>query len=237
MAVRIFFLLLMLVTVGCGALPGGPTPTPDPLAGTVTLTTPPDGAVIYASALYVAGTLADVPSKTLMVRLRADDQVLAQARVDAAQGEWSVEIVHGYNGMPTPVTVEVVPFDAPEAGVLASSQVMFASLDDRPEGSFVILLSPEDGREIGGDEVLVSGTASGIPGRTFTVSLTDSNSQTLDTKMVTLSGRHEIDEYPWEVALQTQGYVGNAVIRVTAGDDPEAEPLAAISVVMTSAAG
>jgi hypothetical protein len=225
---------LILFINGCAAL-GGPTPTPDPLAGTVNLTTPPDGAVIYASALYIAGTLADVPSKTLLVRLRTTEaQTIAEVRVDAVQGEWSTEIVHGYTGPPTPVVVEVLPFEVQSAEPFASSQILFAALEDRPEGMFVTLLTPEDGREVGGDEILVSGTASGIPERTFTVTLTNSNGQILDTQTVTLSGRYEIDEYPWETTLQTQDYEGNAVINVTT---PDGEQLVAISVIMTSAAG
>jgi hypothetical protein len=227
-------LCLSLFITGCTAL-SGPTPTPDPLAGTVSLITPPDGAVIYASALYVAGTLADVPSKALLVRLRTPgDEIIAEARVDAVQGEWSMEIVHGYTGAPTPAVVEVLPFDVPSAEPFSSAQILFAALEDRPEGMFVTLITPEDGREVGGDEVLVSGTASGIPERTFNVTLTNSSGQILDTQPVTLSGRYEIDEYPWEIPLQTQEYEGNAVLSVTT---PDGEELAAISVIMSSAAG
>jgi hypothetical protein len=227
-------ILLVWIVTGCAAL-GGPTSTPDPLSGTVTLTTPPEGAVIYASALYVAGTLADVPSKSLLIRLRTpENEIIAESRVDAVQGDWSTEIVHGYTGAPNPVTVEVVPLDAPSAEPFARSQIFFAALEDRPDGMFVTLITPEDGREIGGDDVLVSGTASGIPDRTFNVSLTNSNGQVLDTQTVTLSGRYDIDEYPWEVTLQTQANEGNAVIRITTADGEE---LAAISVIMSSAAG
>lgn len=228
---RKWIVLIVLCISACNGLPAS---TPDPMAGTVTLDSPPDGAVIYASALGVSGTLADVAAKPLLVRLiKPDGGVIAQARVEAQQGEWSTEIIHGYTGEPTRVTVEVLPAQAVEAGILASSGIIVASLSERPDGAFINVVLPQDGTEIGGDEVLVMGTASGFPQNQLLVELVDSSGIVLDFETVTLRSRYAIDEIPWELSLTPQAYHGNAVVRVSA----EGEVLDTIAVIVTDAAG
>jgi hypothetical protein len=229
----ILCLLLLVMLSGCGSLIGGPTSTPDRMAGTVILTAPPEGAVIYASALYIAGTLDEVPEKALLVRLvKPDGAIIAQSRIDAVEGEWSTEIIHGYSGEPTPVTVEVVPATAAEAGVLASRSILFGTLSERPEGAFINLITPQDGIEVGGDEVMVMGTASGLEENTLLVELIDSAQTVLDSEAVTLAGRYPIDEIPWSAALMPGEYRGNAVLRVTGGEIEQR-----ITVIVTDNAG
>ncbi|HEX2622065.1 MAG TPA: hypothetical protein VHL11_18035 [Phototrophicaceae bacterium] len=228
------YALLCSLLCACGVLNPGPTATPDPLDGKVALISPPAGSVIYASALYIAGTLADVPTKALLVRVVDDNQtVIAQARVDAISGDWSTELIHGYSGDPNPVTVQIVPAIAPDAGVLASSQIVFAPLADRPEGTFVTIATPTDGTELGGDSIPVTGTASGIPENAFMVDLLDSSQQILAHQQITLAGRYPVDEIPWSTTLVPGDYIGNAIIRITLPDGMEQS----IAVVITSTAG
>lgn len=239
MPFRLLLLSLLLVVVGltgCGVLNPGPTPTPDPLTGTVILTAPPEGAVIYASALYVAGTLTDSPANSLLIRLKeADGSMLAEASTVVVDGAWSLELVHGYDSTtePLPVTVEVVPAAAPEAGVFASRGILFAPLAERPEGTFVQIITPEQGTEVGGEELPVSGTASGIEGMRFTVDLVDSRGGILSSQVVELAGRYPLDELPWQVVLNPGETTGNAIIRITLPDGTTQN----IPVILTEAAG
>lgn len=223
---KISRIMLTLLCVGllcaCGVIDPGPTPTPNPLSGTVTLTAPPEGAVIYASALYVAGTLTDVPAKNLLVQLVDEQQaIIAQAAVNASGSSWSTEIIHGYTGDPAQVTVQVVPAEAPTVGILASTQIVFAPLRERPEGAFVNVLTPEDGVEVGGDEIFVAGTASGIPENSFKVELIGSSGEILASQFILLAGRYPIDEIPWSTTLQPGEYRGNALLKITFPDGTE----------------
>jgi hypothetical protein len=229
--------ILILTLSACGGL-GGASPTADPMAMTVTLNAPPDGAVIYASALYVAGTLADAPdsgSVPLLIRLRKPDgSVIAQARVETTPGDWSAEMIHDYSGDPTRAVVEVLPAvsGTGEAGVFASSEIVLGKLSERPEGAFITLIAPEDGREIGGDEVQVMGTVSGVSAEALDVTLVDSNAQVLDTQTAVIAGRYPIDEIPWTVSLTPGEYRGNAIITVSGGSLSEQ-----ITVIVTDSAG
>jgi hypothetical protein len=216
---RVLLLFVVFILCGCGSIIGGPTPTPDPMAGEVTLLSPSQGSVIYASTVYVSGTLAAVEQKSLLVRLiKPDGGVIAQARVEANAGEWRTEIIHGYTGEPTLVTVEVVPAIAAEAGVLAQSDILFGVLSERPEGAFINILTPQDGLEVGGDTVQIMGTASGIEGNTLLVELIGDSGEVIGSETISLTGRYPIDETPWTAALTLGEYRGNAVLQVTGGE-------------------
>jgi uncharacterized protein YceK len=216
---RVVLLFVVFILSGCGSITGGPTPTPDPIAGEVTLVSPPQGSVIYASTVYVSGSLAGIDRKSLLVRLmKPDGGVIAQARIEATEGEWGAEIIHGYTGEPTPVTVEVVPAIAAEAGVLAQSQILFGVLSERPEGAFINILTPQDGVEVGGDTVQIMGTASGIEGNTLLVELIGDSGEVIESETIVLMSRYAIDETPWTAALTPGEYRGNAVLQVTGGE-------------------
>ncbi|MBC8099192.1 MAG: hypothetical protein H7Y11_07095 [Armatimonadetes bacterium] len=222
---------LWCLLTACGAA----TTTTTPVAS-VTLSAPPDGAVIYASALDVAGVYSGTPPNTRLSVLVVDatGQSIARSSIDAtADAPWSLEVVHGYTGDAQPMTVQVL---APDGAVLASSTVLFAPLSERPDGAFITLLTPENGRTIGGDAVLVSGTASGIRDNRLTLTLTGDDGSTVATQSVTLAGRYPMDELPWSATLPLGDYTGNAILRATYHDG-QREQTESLSVSVTGSAG
>lgn len=225
---RLMLLIWPLVLTACAG------PASSPLDGRVTLTGPPDGAVIYASALRVSGTLADVDEKVLLVRLSDPDAtVISEASVNAEAGDWAIELVHDYSGEPVEVLVEVLPADAPDAGVMAAASILMAGLEHRPDGAFGDVIFPNQGTAVGGDQIVVTGRASGLPDQTFTVELVASDGTVLDSQTVTLAGPFALDDLPWQVDLSLTDYTGNAVVTVRFSD----ELTETIAVLVTDAAG
>ncbi len=225
LSLRPSLLMLALALAACAAQPNA-------LSGTVTVSFPPEGAVIYASALHVAGTLADVPEQALLVRVvDANGGSLSETPLTARGGAWSLDIIHGYSGEARAVTVEVRAAAEPDAGVMASARVTLAALEHRPEGAFVDVISPQDGMELGGDLLEIHGRVSGY--ETVRVALVGSDGTVIASGTAENGSPYRIDEIPWRVELPNPGFTGTASLTVY-GDDTLAQRL---TVIMSAAAG
>lgn len=213
----------LIAALWLGACAGAPGSPPVRVIE-VTLTSPPDTAVLYTSAALVAGTAQGATDgDRLMLSLLTDDgEALAQAQATVTGGAFAVEIVHGYSGTALPLTVAVHPLDADPADPTtryAAASVLLASLEHRPDGVFADILAPEDGAPVGGDLVEVLGRVSGIVERSFEVALLADDGTPLDTRRVHLPSPYPLDDLPWRAELTTGGYTGNAVIVARLSDD------------------
>lgn len=226
----VFIVLLSLFAVlisACGASGGD--------SNAVTLTSPVNTSVIYASSVYIAGT-ANGTGDLLVQLILPDETVLTETRINNPDGEFSTEVIHGYDGDPSEVLVRVLPADTDtteEPTLLAESSILLASIENRPEGAFADVLSPQPGDNVGGDRVEVFGRASGIENREFTVELMSSNGDVIDTQTVTLSSPYAIDDVPWRTELSLNEFTGSALIKVNFSDELQVD----VPVDISSAAG
>jgi hypothetical protein len=231
----LLFAAMILILVGCGgeaADQSANESSEGETLGGVTLTHPPDGAVVYSSVLNVGGGAdANAPDSLLVRVVNLDGEMIAETATAVEDGVWDLELVHGYSGDPTEAIVEVRPASDPDSGVYASAEIVLSSLPHRPEGVSGSIDSPPEGVEMGGDVLPVSGRVSGV--NDFIVELVGSDGTVLDSQTVALRGAYEINDLPWAVDLTTQDYTGSALIRATFAEDIEViRPI-----VLTSAAG
>lgn len=219
------FLTLLLLLTACGG-------NPDAISGSVTLSYPPDGTIVYASALHLKGMLADVPSQSLLIRLANTGGVtLSETILETEAGEWSLDLVHGYTGEPSEAIISILPAEKPEAGVFASTTILLAALEHRPEGVYVDVRSPVDGAEAGGDSIEVTGRVSGA--ESVRLELVSSNGAVIDSKTIETGSVYLVDDVPFTTGLATTNYTGTALLNIYAGD----ELVESRTIIMTSAAG
>lgn len=222
---RSLVLLVAFLLTACAA-PQGKT-------GSATLLMPADDSLIYASALAVIGSSEGVNQAGLLLSLTDESgKILSQATVAADQKTWAVELIHGYAGDRLPVLLSLRAADDPTAEAYATRKLTLAGFQHRPEGAFIDVLDPAPGVEVGGDEIGVTGRASGV-GQTFIVQLVSSDGAILSESPVTLSSPYAIDDVPWQASLPTTGVTGSALIIITANGIDTLR----IPVVLSSSAG
>ena len=221
-------LVLWIVVILAGCAPQGKT-------GTVTLDSPPDDAIIYSSALTVAGIAQGVNSGGFIATVTdASGAVIARHNTSERDSAFSFEMIHGYSGEPAPVTLTVTAADAPDDPPYVTRMVTLAALDHRPEGVYVDVLTPQMGDEIGGDEIDVRGRASGLEDRAFIVELIGGDGAVIDSVEVVLPPGYITDDLPWQAAIDPGEATGSAILRVAGSDGTE---FALIPVVLSAAAG
>ncbi|MBK9124507.1 MAG: hypothetical protein IPM16_15515 [Chloroflexi bacterium] len=212
-----------------------PACAPQGKTGAVTLVSPPNGTVIYSSVVTVAGDAQGVNSGGLIVTVAvADGVVLTQQAVDARDGGFEIELVHPYAGPPTEATVSITAADAPDDPPYATASVTLASIEHRPEGTYIDVAVPQPGDEVGGDEIGVQGRASGLSERTFSVVLVGDDGAEIDRAEVTLPPSYLADELPWQAALTPGGATGSVLVQIITA---QGDVLHTIPVILSGAAG
>lgn len=226
--VKRIFLFVLLFPVLAGCAPQGKT-------GQITLVSPPDGAIIYSSTLTISGEAKGLNSGGFVITVTGTDgSILTRKVAPERDAEFEYELLHGYTGEPTAAILSLTAADAPDDPPYVSVNLTLASLEHRPEGSYVDILTPSLGDEIGGDVILVQGRASGLATPTFTVELVGSDSIVVDAVEVVLPPGYVADDLPWNVALSPGTTTGSAIIRVV---DSDGAQLSVVPVVLSSAAG
>lgn len=219
-------LIIALLLAACA--PQGKT-------GSVTLDSPPDGAIIYSSALTVAGTAQGVNSGGFVVTVTdAAGGVIARTEAADRDAAFHYELVHGYSGEPVPATLTVTAADAPDDTPYVTVGLTIASIEHRPEGVYVDVLVPQPGDEMGGDEIHVHGRAAGLSERMFMVELIGGDGAVIDSAEVNLPPSYVADDLPWSAALAPDEATGNALIRITGADGTQ---LGLVPVILSAAAG
>ena len=221
-------LLLWVVVMLAACAPQGKT-------GTVTLDSPPDGAIVYSSALTVAGMAQGVNSGGFIVTVTdTSGGVIARHNARERDAAFSFEMIHRYSGEPSMVTLTVTAADAPDDPPYVTRSVTLASPEHRPEGVYVDVLTPQMGDEIGGDEIDVRGRASGLEDRAFTVELVGGDGAVIDSVAVMLPPGYVTDDLPWQAVLDPGEATGSAIVRAVGSDGTE---YALIPVILSAAAG
>jgi hypothetical protein len=208
--------------------------------GEVDIVFPSNGTVIYAEAITVSGTMFGADQQTFTVELiDPDDAVIASADVQTQEGDWSVEIPHNYTGDPSEVTVRAVPSGEVE-GEYDSATILLSNASLRPEGTFGTITAPLEGDVVGGDSILIEGTASGLFENTLIVEMVLPEGTVLAEQILTVNNPYFIDEVPWQAELAfSDDYTGPASIRAyyTSADEGSEIDLDQVGVMVEVAAG
>ena len=209
--------------------------SPASFSGEVDIIYPTNGTVVYAETLTITGTLFGADSQAITLQLvNLDGEAIAEASLTAQTGDWQVELPHGYTGEPTEITIRAIPSGS-DVGAYDSHTIFMADLSFRPEGRFATIRTPSDASPVGGDSILVEGTASGLSTNVIFVTLLDGNGNPIDEQRVDVFNPFFIDEVVWRTELVTGGYLGNGQIQIIEEDDSEV--LTTVNIVIGDSAG
>lgn len=220
------FITGILLLVGCTA---AQQPTdisvtaPSTAQGMVNISSPLTGSSIFAEALYVAGTADNLPQNRFQLRvISVDEELIAETMVMVTDGAWNVEIVHEYSGEPT----EALIIAQSESGAEYDAEsVLIASTENRPEGTFGAILSPQEDMVVGGDQIEVTGTGSGLFENTLILQLLEPDGTMITETIVTIENPYFIDERVWVADLETAGHTGPAIVRISYQDAASGESI------------
>lgn len=219
----IFVFLCGIIISGCGGIEPSSTPVPATLQAPepmVHIRFPAAGAVIYAESIRVSG-LATVEEFQLTL-VDQDDTIFAETTITPAMpgGDWVIILDHGYTGEPMEMLLRA---ETIAGDFYAATAIVLADARSRPDGPFGSIIFPLDGTDMGGDFIVVEGTASGIADNQFMVTLTAADGAVLDSQTVAVVNPYGIDEMLWRVELSTQLLLGPATITAyfTSPDDPD----------------
>ena len=242
--------ILVVVIAGlisaCGAqAPSGDVqviPTQEIIQGQVTIDAPLDGSIIYSDTITIMGSAEDRAADDgfLLQLLLTDDSVLAEETITPAETDrWSVTLEHGYNGEPSQLLIVAFPIGDTGGQDYALASVVVADEQYRPDGTFGTILSPSPEAVVGGDQIEVIGTASGLFENTLIIALEERDGTLISREIITVNNPNFIDEMLWSADVQTEGYTGNARVRIyyTSARDGEEITLDQRDVVVSVAAG
>jgi hypothetical protein len=208
--------------------------------GSVEINTPAEGAVIYSEVIALTGTAANLPEDAFALTLTGPDgELIASAAVRGASGSWGIELTHTYNSEPIDVTINAHSLDSSIAGVYAQRSIALAGLSYRPEGMFASIDLPANDSIVGGEFLLVTGTASGVPGYALTIDLIADDGRVIARTYASTANPYLIDDMPWTAELATHNHVGPATIQCGALNEAENTVvlLDSIHINMDTAAG
>ncbi|NWF67830.1 MAG: hypothetical protein HXY40_01970 [Chloroflexi bacterium] len=233
--------LMALLVAACSPAASGPTPLPG-LTGSVMITYPPDGTTVYAEAIYVQGSAQGVPNNTFALEVvGADDQIIARSTVIVTDGQWTVELPHTYTGEPMEATIYAIPdnTDLSIAQTYASATIIIAGMSYRPEGVFGSITSPATGSTIGGDNLTVTGTASGLYQGTLLLGLFAPDGAQISQIVIAVFNPYFTDAVLWTGEVPTNGYTGAAELRAyyQQASDGKDVTLASVQITITAVAG
>lgn len=216
MTYRLCLILLMswaLVACATSGTATDSTPTEEALSGTVDITFPMSGAIIYSESLYVAGTASQVPEQGFRIELVASDDQLISETVIVPEGDtWSTTIVHAYEGDPTELTVIAKSLNDTLTTAYDSEVIILSSLTERPDGVFGEITTPTSATTIGGDSLLITGRASGLFEGTFSLAIESEAGERLVQMPFTVINPSMLDDVLWTAELPRGDFMGNATI-------------------------
>jgi hypothetical protein len=203
--------ILLLILAACAPaaqpMPTALPPTASPPSQPVSIDYPLDGTVIYAQQVSLSGTSNGVELFRIEL-INPDNNVIAGETVTpGVDGKWSLQLKHGYTGEPTEITLAARPVNGGDDYDIRT--IALAGAQYRPPGTFGTILEPGEGGTAGGDQIPVSGSASGVFENTLTVELSGGG-KVISQQNVTLVNPGIVDEVPWTVSLPTNGYTGPA---------------------------
>lgn len=237
---------MMLVLAACSSTeaPQGQVqviPTEPTLEGSVDITFPMSGSIIYAETIVLEGTSSGIPDSGFYVQLLApDDSRIAEATVQPEDdGSWAVEIVHQYTGDPTEVTILASTSPEPDGLDYDIESIALAKLENRPEGVFGTILFPEEGTSAGGDFIEIIGRGSGFFENSFALQLVNTEDEVVSELPVMMKNPNFVDDMLWEAEFPRNDYIGNATLRMAYQDMESGETIIidSINLVVSAVAG
>ncbi|MGB7341913.1 MAG: hypothetical protein WBC91_23650 [Phototrophicaceae bacterium] len=241
MRLKLILITLIISLVACTSNEApDDAPTQEMLQGSVDVTSPVSGSIIYSESVLVRGTASNISEEGFLLEMVApDDTILGAATVLANDdGTWSVELVHTYAGDPTEVTL-VAKSSADSTLDYDIESIALATLDNRPEGVFGSITSPQDGAQVGGDSILITGRGSGFFENTFGLALVNTEGEVVQEIPVTLDNPNFIDDMIWEVEMLREDFIGNATLQMQYQDMESGDTiiLDEVDVVVSAVAG
>ena len=225
------------------ALPTSPT------GESATITSPAQGANVAPGTIQISGTVYNLPQDQFTLSIVSPDNNTLNTQTitlrnpnQVASVPWSAAVqVTRYTG---PAQIRVIARTAedremtlaaidivigqnttPGSTIPTSAGVRSAS---SPTGT---IDSPANGQTVTGDPVMITGTAGGFPGGTFTLELLAADGTSLSAIPITLSGS-ETAAVPWAAPMSTGGYHGQATIRAVVTVDGSQVVLASVNVTL-----
>lgn len=185
--------------------------------GTVRIDDPAPGSVIYSEVVHISGTASGLPDERFVLVLTAPaDQELARMTVLASEGQWQLDLLHGYNGVPSEVTVAAYPTESDSALPYDERIVAMAGLEYRPEGHYARLF--QDQTTIGGDTMPIGGTASGLGDNQLTLRLLTPDGDLISEASISIHDPYGLNEIPWTADLGRNDYSGPALLELLDAD-------------------
>lgn len=243
MKIRLLLVFMLLFIAACTPTPENNvtvTPSSEPLIGSVDITFPMSGAIIYSEVLYISGTASNVPSEGFQIELIApDDSVIVETTIQPTDNAWVTEIVHEYTGDPTEMTVVAKSLNDNNPLDYDIESIVLSTLEQRPDGQFGSILSPTEGTTVGGDSILISGRGSGLFENTFVLAIESADGERVVEMPFTLENPYFIDDVLWEAELPRNDYIGNASLIMFYQDAQDGNEviLDSIDIVISSVAG
>lgn len=238
-------LIVMALLVACR--PAVTTPaavtlesTAVPLSGSVEIMTPLEGSVIYSELIALSGIASDLPGDSFVLNLTGPDgEHIAGTTLRSGSGSWNIELAHTYSGELLEVTISARPLDPTATTTYTQRTIALAGLNYRPEGMFGSITLPADNSTVGGEFLLVTGTASGVPGHALTIDLIAEDGRVIARTHAQTANPYRIDDMPWTAELPTNGHIGPATIQLGTLDEADntVTPLGSIRVNIDTAAG
>ncbi|MCS6836088.1 MAG: hypothetical protein NZ750_08730 [Anaerolineae bacterium] len=214
-------------------------PAPPVLQGRVDILGPTAGWIVYDALLTVYGTAEDVPPVGFLLRvLDAEGATLVQtAIVPEADGRWQTRLLHGYHGEPGEITLRAESLDPRIEGDYDSEMAAISGLAYRPEGRSAALLGLAEGQVIGGEQLLIQGSASGFEQGQLLLRLETRDGTPMSQVVVPLPASF-LDEVIWQAELVSVRQPQPVVLRLLALEDDGSEStLQAIRLQLSVAAG
>lgn len=223
----------------CAACMATSTDTPPiETSASVTINAPSIGTVIYSDRIYVAGTADALPENNFQLEVATvADEVLGEAIIEPQNGEWNVQLPHNYTGDPTEITIRAYAEGAEAGTEYDIAAAVLSPADNRPEGTYGLILQPSDGDTAGGEQIPLFGVISGIDADELIVRLIMGD-EIITEQIISVDYPNRADEIPWQADLSTSERTGPVTITVGYADAEDGFILLdEVSIVLTAIAG
>jgi len=237
-----FLVVLLLGLAACAPTPStgsAASPAPLVLQGSVDILGPSAGWIIYDSLLTAYGTSEGLPAEGFLLRvLDVDGATLLQSAIlPAADGRWQARLLHDYQGQPSEITLRAESLNPRLTDDYDTETAAISGLAYRPQGRSAALMGLSEGQAIGGEQLLIQGSASGFVEGQLLLRLTTRDDTPISEAVVPLPAS-PLDEVIWQVELPSGGQPQPVVLRLLAREaDGSTSTLQEIRLQLSQAAG
>lgn len=239
-----WFVWIVFVVMGlgaCSSAPPPPTPTPEPmLIGSVQIITPQMGTVYYTETVTIQGNAQDIPEGGFLLRIQGKDNQIIAENIVKPDGEfWSVTLPIVGNTTPQNIGIVALAPDPQVRQPYAQTTAILSVWGQRPEGIFGTIFAPLADEVLGGEQIPLNGTVSGLFEGSLTITMTDNQETIVDQQTITVPAPSPFDEVPFSADLLTNGVTGPVTITIgyISADDGQLVILDSVSIMLSVVAG